>query len=97
MQIKQSDTTQTRQVRISDLEQELDLLKSKISESVNKIEQPVWSPLSEFVPAKQAANMIGISRATLQKHTEEGLLKRYRLGTKIYYRSDELAQAFRPD
>lgn len=82
-----SGMPQRKQVLLSDLDRELDLLKLKVTEPVNKIEHPERALVSEFVPAKKAAKLIGIWCTTPQKYTEESLYHRYRLGTKIYHGS----------
>lgn len=66
-----SGMPQIKQVVLSDLDHELDLLKLKITESVNKIEHPERALVSEFVPAKKAAKLIGILCTRPQKYTGE--------------------------
>lgn len=76
------------------VESEVDLLKTTL---VQRIMEMPLGELSEFISPVKAAKIIGISMPTLRKYTREGMLTRYRLGCKLYYRRDEIEGAFKKD
>lgn len=48
----------------------------------------------EFIPRKEAMKMLNVKTAnTMSSWEEKGYLKPHRLGGRIYYRQDELADA----
>lgn len=72
---------------------EVDKMKTNLVDRIKELPDEDIANLSEFVTPKKAAEILKLSRPTLQKYTEEGLFERYRLGNKIYYRRDDLLQA----
>ena len=82
---------------VQKLEIEIDLLKSALVKRVLEAPDFEMATLSEFIPARNAARMIGVSMPTLRKYSKQGILTRYRIGSKIYYRRDEISQAFKKE
>ena len=72
---------------------EVDLLKSNLIQRILESEDGGLAIASEFTTSKKAAELLKISMPTLYKYSKQGIIKRYRLGNKFFYRIDELHEA----
>lgn len=93
MKTKIQNSHEQKQRLISGIANEIDQMKSNLIRRVTEMPDGDFANLSDFITPKKAASIIGISLPTLHKYTELGILKKYRLGNKIYYRQDELFEA----
>lgn len=84
-------TQQQKKLLISDISKDIDLMKTHLLDRIMDMPDDSFAYLSEFISPKQAAKMIGVSLPTLNKYVESGLIQRYALARKRYYRRDELA------
>lgn len=51
---------------------------------------------SNLISRKEACKILGISHVTLWNWTKEGLIQSYGLGSRIYYKKDELLESVKP-
>jgi excisionase family DNA binding protein len=79
---------------VKEVKKEIDLIKSDIIQRILNASDGGIRLASEFTTSKKAAEILGVSLPTLYKYTSHGLITRYRLGKKFYYRRDELFEAF---
>ena len=79
---------------VEEVDNDVDLWSSGIVQRILNASDGGIRQASEFTTSKKAAEILGISLPTLYKYTRQGLLTRYRLGKKFYYRHDELLAAF---
>ena len=82
---------QQSKLLISDISNDIDLMKSNLLGGIMEIPNASFTYLLEFISPKKAAKTIGVSLPTLNEYVESGLIKRYALARKRYYRRDELA------
>jgi excisionase family DNA binding protein len=78
---------------ISLLEQEVEQFSTRLKRRIEEMPDQEIDNLSLLVSPSEAMEMLGISKPTLYKYTENGILKRYKLGGKNYYRKDEIEKA----
>jgi excisionase family DNA binding protein len=67
-----------------------------ISETIKKELQnlsPENEPTTEFITRKQTAELLGISLVTLHDWTKKGIIKGYRINTRIRYKKSEVLEA----
>ena len=86
-----------KETLVSGIESEIELMKKSLVNRVMKLPDGDMATLYEFVTSKRAAAIIGVSLPTLRKYRSEGILRRFRLGNKFYYRRSELQNAFKED
>lgn len=94
MKNKIIDFERIKRLLVSDITNEIDLMKTTLATRILEMPDADFATLSEFISPKKAAELIGVSIPTLNKFVAEGKVKRYRLGRKRYYRRDEIKQAF---
>jgi hypothetical protein len=85
---------QQKKLLISDVSKDIDLMKTHLLGRIMDMPDDNFAYLSEFISPKQAAKMIGVSLPTLNKYVESGLIQRYALARKRYYRRDEIKRVF---
>lgn len=44
----------------------------------------------EFMTIEEASARLGIARRTLERYTQNGRIRRYRRGVRVYYRRDDV-------
>jgi excisionase family DNA binding protein len=44
----------------------------------------------EFMTIEEASARLGIARRTLERYTQNGRIRRYRRGIRVYYRRDDV-------
>jgi hypothetical protein len=81
-------------VPTSNLENEVSLLKQRLASQIMEQDELDFSNIAEFVPAKKAAALLGISLPTLYKFARTGLLQKHNLGSKTFYKRSELMKAY---
>lgn len=91
MKLEIAHIEQQKKLLISDISKDIDLMKTHLVGRIMDMPDDNFAYLSEFISPKKAAGMIGVSLPTLNKYVESGLIKRYILARKRYYRRDELA------
>ena len=84
----------TNQMPISNLEQEVSLLKERLASQIKEQDELDLSNIAEYVPAKKAAALLGISMPTLYKFARTGFLQKHNLGSKTFYKRSELMKAY---
>ena len=89
-----NEETNTNQPTNSNLEKEASRLKEKIETQVLQQDEVDLSAISEYVPAKKAAVFLGVSLPTLRRFAQKGILMKYILGRKTYYKRSDLMNAF---
>jgi excisionase family DNA binding protein len=78
-------------INVSELLEKIgELIDSKISKSQNS---PRTKIQSKFICRKEVALLLKISLPTLNEWTKEGLLKSYRIGTRVLYKLEEVEQS----
>jgi hypothetical protein len=82
-------------VPTSNLENEVNLLKERLASQIMEQDELDLSNIAEFVPAKKAAALLGISLPTLYKFARTGFLQKYNLGSKTFYQRSELLKAYK--
>lgn len=70
-----------------------DLLDEKIQQLIETQKKPAES--EEYLSRKEAAQKLRISFPTLANLTREGVLKAYRIGTRVLYSASEVETALR--
>jgi excisionase family DNA binding protein len=73
-----------------------ELLKQIESIIDRKISEAITAPpqkRSEYLTRKEVSQKLKISLPTLHDWTKLGLLKSYKMGSRVYYRSDEVEHA----
>ncbi|MFM7104217.1 MAG: helix-turn-helix domain-containing protein [Flavobacteriales bacterium] len=72
----------------------MDELEQRISNAVESIVERIIQhqpgKADEYIDRNEAANILGISKPTLQKYTENGMIPGYRQGVVIRYKRQEL-------
>lgn len=94
MKLEIAHIEQQKRLLISDISKDIDLMKTHLVGRIMDMPDDNFAYLSEFISPKKAARMIGVSLPTLNKYVESGLIKRYILARKRYYRRDEIKQVF---
>ena len=80
------------EIPAKDLDRQIEKAIVKTSEIVLAKFENERSP--EFIPRKETMKMLNVKTAnTMSSWEEKGYLKPHRLGRRIYYRQDELADA----
>lgn len=72
------------------INQEVETLKSNLITRLNHMDEGEIYEMTEFITQRQAASILGVSVPTLRRYTKMGVFKQHRLGTKVYYREDEI-------
>lgn len=78
----------------SNLEHEVALLKEQLAAQIKDQDELNLSNIAEYVPAKKAAALLGISMPTLYKFARTGFLQKHNLGSKTFYKRSELMKAY---
>lgn len=78
-----------------------DELVRKLTEAVSKQLEGIRSnaapkPESELLTRTQAAEFLQIDLATVWRWTQQGKIKSYGLGAKVFYKREELEAALKP-
>lgn len=76
----------------------LDLLEQRIAEVLRReldAREPKDKPLpvDELLTRKAAAQLLGVSLPTLHEYAQRGIVKAYRLGSRVRYKRAELVDA----
>ena len=74
---------------------EIDDMKGKLLNLIDGIPNSGSPGFSEFTTPKNAAKLLGISMPTLHRYSEQGLLEKYRLGNKTYYKYNDLIKSIK--
>lgn len=75
-------------ITVDELLQKIELIiEKKIAEKI-KVEKTVHN-----MTRKEVATFFKVSIVTVHNWTKEGLLPSYRMGSRVYYRSDEVEEA----
>jgi excisionase family DNA binding protein len=69
----------------------LEGIDRRIEELVNKDSAPV-----EYLTRKEVADLLSISLPTVHDWVNKGILKAYRMGNRVYFKSSEVDQSLRP-
>ena len=80
---------------IAGIVDDIDCWKHNIVKRINDIPDIEFYNLTRFVTPKKACEIIGISMPTLNKFSEQGILKKYKLGHKIYFLIDDLIESIK--
>jgi excisionase family DNA binding protein len=48
----------------------------------------------EFMTIEEASARLGIARRTLERYTQNGRIGRYRRGTRVYYKREDVERLF---
>ncbi len=75
------------------IKSEVKILESTLTNRIRNYEDGTFLKRNEFITQKKAANLLGISVPTFRKYTKMGVFKQHQLGTKVYYRQDEIYNA----
>ncbi len=75
------------------INQEIETLKSNLTTRINHMDEGEIFEMTEFISQKQTASLLGISVPSLRKYTKMGVFTQHRMGTKVYYREDEIYKA----
>lgn len=70
-----------------------EMIASTIRKEIAAIQKP--EPEPDYITRSEAAEKLRITLSTLDKYTREGLLKAFRIGGRVRYRSNDLEKAFR--
>lgn len=70
----------------------LDEKLSKINVYPNNIKE---IPKTDLLKRKEAADILGISLVTLDTWTKAGLIKAYKISTRVYYNRSDIDEALR--
>ncbi len=76
-------------------------LKSDISDTIKRELQPLFTALQQtqsssaqkYLTRKETAKKIGISLPTLNEWTKTGLVRGYRIASRVRYKEDEIEAA----
>lgn len=63
-------------------------LKEILQEFLSESLKP--QPKQDLITRPQAAKILGISLPTMMKYAKLGIIKEYRLGTRVRYKKDEI-------
>lgn len=75
-------------ITVEDLLQRIEAIVEKKIEEKIKVEKPV-----QMMTRKEVAAYFKVSVVTVYTWTKEGLLPSYRIGRKVFYRSNEIEDA----
>ena len=70
----------------------LDEKLSKINVYPNNIKE---IPKTDLLKRKEAADLLGISLASLNTWTKAGLIKAYKISTRVYYNRSDIDEALK--
>jgi len=84
----------TIQLQNVDYTQLLDDLETRIEAAINR--KPIAKEDEKFLSPIQAARMFGVSVVTIHAWANDGLITRYKLGVKTYFKLSELVRAAKP-
>jgi excisionase family DNA binding protein len=68
-------------------------IRSIVSETINQQPQPETNTPPEYETRKETAKRLHISLVTLNRLTNNGTLKSYRIGGRVLYKADETTGA----
>ena len=77
----------------------LEELKNEISLSIKTeierllLQRQPANPLTDYLTRKQAGKILGVSLPTIDHWTKTGMIKGYRVGSRVRYKRPELAGA----
>lgn len=80
---------------ISSIANEIDNMKTNLLSRISELPDNDYARLSEFVSPKKAAELLRVSLPTLYRYSDQGIITRYQLGNKTYYRYEELIKAIK--
>lgn len=85
---------QSQKSPASNLDHDVSKLREQLKGQVLQQDELNLSNIAEFVPAKKAAAILGISLPTLYKFARTGVLQKHHLGSKTFYKRSELMKAY---
>ena len=86
---------QSHEPPASNLDHEVSKLREQRKGQVLEQDELNLSNIAEFVPAKKAAALLGVSMPTLYKFARIGVLQKHHLGSKTFYKRSELLKAYK--
>ncbi len=76
------------------LDEMCDALSSSVIQKILPL-LPTSVPKAEYITRKEAASKLKISLVTLGNWTKRGVIKGYRVGSRVRYKSNEIDQAIK--
>lgn len=95
MQNTFAEPDQEKKQLIDNVAAEIDDMKAKLLNLIDGMPNSSSPGFSEFTTPKNAAKLLGISMPTLQRYSEQGLVEKYRLGNKTYYKYSNLIKSIK--
>lgn len=75
-----------------------DILISKIKIAIKDLLSENGEPLPEtnLLTRDEVCQLLNINKTTLWSYTKKGILQSYGIGSRVYYKKDEVIEALKP-
>ncbi len=80
-------------IKIYSIDELKDELREIVNESLKNFKTISEPQKTKFLTRKQTAQKLSLSLVTLNRRTNEGILKSYNIGGRILYKEDEIEKA----
>lgn len=78
---------------LAEIVKDIDIVKYKLLNIMGEPSVENSKNIEDFITLKEAAKYLGVSLPTLYSYTNKSLLKKYKLGGRMFYKKSELVKA----